>query len=322
MRSTLGHTSPGGRRWHIIASVVPSVEQQPVAGAVQIDTPSQAALRRFRRNRLGTTGLALSLLIVLVALLAPVLATHNPNTQFSDGLSAMGGPLPPSPSFWFGTDNLGRDLYSRILFGTRTSMFVAITANVISLVIALIFGTVAGYAGGVVDTILMRITDILISFPVLLLAGFLAVVLRPGVTVVVVVIGFSSWFYLARIVRAEVLSVKHREYIEAARALGAPSGRIVRRHVLPQILGQALVYGTLNFSTTVLFAAALSYLGIGVQPPTPDWGNMIAEGAQYLTVMPWLVVFPGIFLGISVLGFNLVGDGLRDALDPKNTGGR
>jgi len=289
---------------------------------VRIDSPSQAALHRFRSNRLGVAGLALSLLIVLLAILAPVIATRNPNTQFPDGLSAMGGPLPPSSTFWFGTDNLGRDLYSRILYGTRTSMFVAISANVMSLVIALVFGTVAGYAGGAVDTVLMRITDILISFPVLLLAGFLAVVLRPGVTVVVLVIGFSSWFYLARIVRGEVLSVKQREYIEAARALGAPSGRIVRRHVLPQILGQALVYGTLNFSTTVLFAAALSYLGIGVQPPTPDWGNMIAEGAQYLTVMPWLVIFPGIFLGISVLGFNLLGDGLRDALDPKNTGGR
>ena len=268
------------------------------------------------------TGMALSTLVVLIAIFAPVLATRNPNTQFAEGLSAMGGPLPPSSSFWFGTDNLGRDLYSRILYGTRTSMFVAITANVISIAIALVFGTVAGYAGGAVDTLLMRITDILISFPVLLLAGFLAVVLKPGITVVVVVIGFSSWFYLARIVRAEVLSVKQREYIEAARALGAPGGRIVRSHVLPQILGQALVYGTLNFSTTVLFAAALSYLGIGVQPPTPDWGNMIAEGAQYLTVMPWLVIFPGIFLGISVLGFNLLGDGLRDALDPKNTGGR
>ena len=299
-----------------------SVVQERSEEGVRIDTPTQAAFRRFRRNRLGMTGLSLSTLVVLIAIFAPVLATRNPNTQFAEGLSAMGGPLPPSTSFWFGTDNLGRDLYSRILYGTRTSMFVAITANVISIAIALVFGTIAGYAGGAVDTILMRITDILISFPVLLLAGFLAVVLKPGITVVVVVIGFSSWFYLARIVRAEVLSVKQREYIEAARALGAHSGRIVRSHVLPQILGQALVYGTLNFSTTVLFAAALSYLGIGVQPPTPDWGNMIAEGAQYLTVMPWLVIFPGIFLGISVLGFNLLGDGLRDALDPKNTGGR
>ncbi len=298
-----------------------AVAQEPKPGDVRIDTPARAALRRFRRNRLGMTGLSLSLLVVLVAVFAPVLSTRDPNTQFPSGLSALGGPLPPSHTFWFGTDNLGRDLYSRILYGTRTSMLVAITANVMSVVIALVFGTIAGYAGGIVDTVLMRITDILISFPVLLLAGFLAVVLRPGVTVVVLVIGFSSWFYLARIVRGEVLSVKRREYIEAARALGAPSGRIVSRHVLPQILGQALVYGTLNFSTTVLFAAALSYLGIGVQPPTPDWGNMIAEGAQYLTVMPWLVVFPGIFLGVSVLGFNLLGDGLRDALDPKSVAG-
>ncbi len=288
---------------------------------VHIETPARAAWRRFRRNRLGMAGLTLSLLIVLLAVLAPLLTTHDPSTQFPDGLSDFGGPLPPSATFWFGTDNLGRDLYSRILIGTRTSMFIAVAANVISVSIALLFGTVAGYAGGAVDTVLMRFTDILISFPVLLLAGFLAVVLRPGVTVVVVVIGFSSWFYLARIVRGEVLSIKRREYIEAARALGVPSARVVTRHVLPQILGQALVYGTLNFSTTVLFAAALSYLGIGVQPPTPDWGNMIAEGAQYITVMPWLVVFPGIFLGLSVLGFNLLGDGLRDALDPKNTVG-
>jgi peptide/nickel transport system permease protein len=275
----------------------------------------------MRRSRLGMTGLALAFLLIGMAIAAPWLSTNDPNMQYPDGLSELGGPLPPSARFWFGTDNLGRDLYSRLVYGTRTSLYVAIVANVISVAIAFVLGTIAGYVGGLTDSLIMRLTDIMISFPVLLLAGFLAVVLQPGVGVVIFVIGFTSWFYLARIIRGEVLSVKRRDFVEAARALGASELRVMLRHVVPQILGQVLVYGTLNFSTTILFAAALSYLGIGVQPPTSDWGNMIAEGSQYITIMPWLVIFPGVFLGISVLGFNLLGDGLRDALDPRHAQG-
>ncbi|WP_225430086.1 ABC transporter permease [Deinococcus detaillensis] len=279
---------------------------------------SAAAWRRFRRQPGAVAGLLITALLIAICIFAPWLAPHDPVTQYPNGLSELGAPLPPTHTFWFGTDALGRDLYSRLIFGTRTSLLVAVLSNLIATSIALVLGTLAGYFGGLTDTLIMRLTDVLISFPVLLLAAFLAAVLRPGIGVIIGVIGGVGWFYLARVIRAELLSVRRREYVEAARALGASDARIIFRHALPQILGQVMVYSTLNFSTTVLFVAALSYVGIGVQPPTPDWGNMIADGSQYLTVSPWLVIFPGIFLGLSVLSFNLLGDGLRDALDVKS----
>ena len=281
-------------------------------------TAAQAFWRRFNRQPGALLGLAITALLLVICIFAPVLAPHDPATQYPNGLSDLGAPLPPTHVFWFGTDALGRDLYSRLIFGTRTSLLIAVLSNLIATTIALFLGTLAGYFGGLADTLIMRLTDVLISFPVLLLAAFLAAVLRPGIGVIVSVIGGVGWFYLARVIRAELLSVRRREYVEAARALGASDSRIIFRHALPQILGQVVVYSTLNFSTTVLFVAALSYVGIGVQPPTPDWGNMIADGSQYLTVSPWLVIFPGIFLGLSVLSFNLLGDGLRDALDVKS----
>ena len=280
--------------------------------------PRNAVWRRFRRQPGSVVGLTISALLLLICLLAPWLSGHDPVTQYPNGLSDMGAPLPPGHGFVFGTDALGRDLYARLLYGTRTSLSIALLSNLIATSVALVLGTLAGYFGGLLDTLIMRLTDVLISFPVLLLAAFLAAVLRPGIGVIVGVIGGVSWFYLARIIRAELLSVRRREYVEAARALGASDARIIFRHALPQILGLVLVYSTLNFSTTVLFVAALSYVGIGVQPPTPDWGNMIADGSQYLTVSPWLVIFPGVFLGLSVLAFNLLGDGLQSALDPKS----
>jgi peptide/nickel transport system permease protein len=287
----------------------------PVSSAPR---PRNAVWRRFRRQPGSVVGLLISALLLLICLLAPVLSGHDPVTQYPNGLSDMGAPLPPGHGFLFGTDALGRDLYARLLYGTRTSLTIALLSNLIATSIALFLGTLAGYFGGLLDTLIMRLTDVLISFPVLLLAAFLAAVLRPGIGVIVGVIGGVSWFYLARVIRAELLSVRRREYVEAARALGASDTRIIFRHALPQILGLVLVYSTLNFSTTVLFVAALSYVGIGVQPPTPDWGNMIADGSQYLTVSPWLVIFPGVFLGLSVLAFNLLGDGLQSALDPKS----
>ena len=281
-----------------------------------------AAWRRFRRNRYGVAGAILAGFVILIAVLAPVLSTHSPTKQYPSGVSEIGAPLAPNATFLLGTDNLGRDVYSRILYGSRVSLFISLAANLLSLTVAMTLGTIAGYAGGLTDTLIMRLTDILMSFPVLLLAGFLAVVMRPGVWVVILVMGLTSWFYLARVVRGEVLSVRQREHVQAARALGGSEFRIVSKHVLPEIMGQVLVFGTLNFSTTIVFVAALSYIGIGVQPPTPDWGNMIAEGASYLTTAPWLVLAPGCFLAVSVLGFNLLGDGLRDALDPKEMKGK
>jgi peptide/nickel transport system permease protein len=262
-------------------------------------------------------GLAIYLIMILVAILAPVLARYNPNIQFRNGLTATGSPLPPSARFWLGTDPLGRDLYSRLIYGARTSMEVAILANIISTIIGVAVGAVAGFFGGVVDTLLMRFTDVMMSFPVLLFAAFLSVALKPGLKVVIFVIGFVSWFYLARIVRGEILSVKNRDYVDAARSIGVSRFRILIRHLLPQVYGQIIVYVTLGFSTTVLYEAILSFLGIGVQPPTPSWGNLISDGDQYLTSAPWIAVFPGIAVAITVLGLNLLGDGLRDALDPR-----
>ncbi len=262
-------------------------------------------------------GLAIFLIMILVAILAPVLARYNPDIQFRNGLTATGSPLPPSGRFWLGTDPLGRDLYSRLVYGARTSMEVAILANIISTIIGVVIGAVAGFFGGIVDTLLMRFTDVMMSFPVLLFAAFLSVALKPGLKVVIFVIGFVSWFYLARIVRGEILSVKNRDYVDAARSIGVSRFRILIRHLLPQVYGQIIVYVTLGFSTTVLYEAILSFLGIGVQPPTPSWGNLISDGDQYLTSAPWIAVFPGIAVAITVLGLNLLGDGLRDALDPR-----
>lgn len=295
-----------------------NVDSRALPREIRTRSPSSAAWRRFTRQPGALLGLLITALLVVICLFAPWLAPHDPAVQYPNGLSDLGTPLPPNHTFWFGTDALGRDLYSRLIFGTRTSLLIAVLSNLIATAIALFLGTLAGYFGGLADTLIMRLTDVLISFPVLLLAAFLAAVLRPGTGVIIAVIGGVGWFYLARVIRAELLSVRHREYIDAARALGASDARIIFRHALPQILGQVLVYSTLNFSTTVLFVAALSYVGIGVQPPTPDWGNMIADGSQYLTVSPWLVIFPGVFLGLSVLSFNLLGDGLRDALDVKS----
>ena len=291
----------------------------PAKPAMNSQSAAPALWKGFRRQPGALLGLVIAALLAVVCIFAPWLSPHDPTTQFPDGLSDLGAPLPPGHGFVFGTDALGRDLYARLIFGTRTSLIIALLSNLIATGVALLLGTLAGYFGGLTDALIMRLTDVLISFPVLLLAAFLAAVLRPGIGVIIGVIGGVSWFYLARIVRAELLSVKQREYIEAARAIGASDARIIFRHALPQVMGLVLVYSTLNFSTTVLFVAALSYVGIGVQPPTPDWGNMIADGSQYLTVSPWLVIFPGVFLGLSVLAFNLLGDGLQQALDPKRT---
>jgi len=277
----------------------------------------RAAWRRYRSSKLALLGLGLTALLVIVAVAAPLLAPDDPATQFPNGLSINGGPRPPGTPFLLGTDALGRDLLSRLIWGARTTMEIAIPANTIAAFIGVAVGACAGYIGRWVDMLLMRLTDLLMAIPAMLLAAFLAAVFRPSIAIIVIIVGFVNWYDLARIVRAEVVSLARREFVEAARAIGASSLRILTHHILPQLWGVVIVYSTLNIATTVLFVAALSYVGIGVQQPTADWGNMIADGSTYLTVAPWLVIFPGIGLGLSILGFNLFGDGLRDALDPR-----
>ena len=290
---------------------------QSLTSEIKSRSPAQDALRRLLSSKSSMLGLMIFVLVILVAVLAPLIALHDPTTQFRHGLHVDGSPVGPSAKFWLGTDYLGRDLYSRLIYGARTSMEVAILANIVSTIIGVAVGAVAGFFGGVVDMALMRFTDVMMSFPIILFAAFLAVVFRPGMAVLIFIIGFVSWFYLARIVRGEILSVKNREYVEAARSIGVGRSVILVRHLLPQVYGQIIVYVTLGFSTTVLYEAALSYLGIGIQPPTASWGNLIAEGDEYLTTAPWIAIFPGVAVAITVLGLNLLGDGLRDALDPR-----
>jgi peptide/nickel transport system permease protein len=271
--------------------------------------------RRLRRQPLGMVGLALTLMFVAVAVFAPWLSPHSPYYQFQDGLEANGMPLGPSREFLLGTDDLGRDLLSRLIWGTRYTLAIALLANLLATAVGTAFGGLAGYFGGWVDAVLMRVTEVLIAVPAILLAAFLAMVARPSPLSLIVIIGLVNWFYLARIVRAEVLAVKPLEYVQAAKAVGASHARTLWRHVLAQVWGTVVVYMTLQFSTTTMFTASLSFVGIGIQPPTPDWGNLIAEGSQYLTSAPRLMIVPGIALGLSVLGFNLLGDALRDATE-------
>ena len=273
-----------------------------------------AAWRTLVGRPAGLIGLVLTVTLVGVALLAPVLAPHSPYFQFSSGLRNDGSPVGPSGHFLLGTDALGRDLLSRLIFGLRNTLAVAVAANVIAAVIGVIFGSLAGYFGGWLDIVLMRLTEVLLAVPAILLAGFLALVTSPSQLSLILIIGGVNWFYLARIVRGEVLSVRVREFVEAAVVAGAGDGRILVRHVLRQVWSLVFVYMTLQFSTTTMFVASMSFVGIGLQPPTPSLGNLIADGSQYLTSVPRLALVPGVVLGLAVLGFNLLGDGLRDAL--------
>lgn len=269
--------------------------------------------RRLRRQPMGLLGLGLTAAFVFIAVFAPVLAPHSPYYQFPNGLTLNGAPAGPSALLPLGADDLGRDLLSRLLWGTRNTLVVALLSNLFATAVGTAFGGLAGYFGGWVDAVLMRVTEILLAVPAVLLAAFLALVARPTPLTLILIIGSVNWFYLARIVRAEVLSVKPLEFVEAARSAGAGHARTLWRHVLAQVWGTVIVYMTLQFSTTTMFTASLSFVGIGIQPPTPDWGNLIAEGSQYLTSVPRLMIVPGIALGLSVLGFNLLGDALRDA---------
>jgi peptide/nickel transport system permease protein len=271
--------------------------------------------RRLVRQPLGVFGLAVTLMFVFVAVFAPQLAPHSPYYQFPNGLLDNGMPVGPSRQFLLGTDDLGRDLLSRLIWGTRNTLTVALLANLFATVIGTAVGGLAGYFGGWIDAVLMRVTEVLIAVPAILLAAFLAMVARPSPFTLIMIIGLVNWFYLARLVRAEVLTVKTMEYVQAARAAGASHGRTLWRHVLAQVWGMVVVYMTLQFSTTTMFTASLSFVGIGIQPPTPDWGNLIAEGSQFLTSVPRLMIVPGAVLALSVLGFNLLGDALRDATE-------
>jgi peptide/nickel transport system permease protein len=278
--------------------------------------------KRFSKDRVALFGLVVITIVVLAALLAPVLAPYDPAEQFFDGLTLEGSPLPPNERFWFGTDTNGRDQLSRLLYGARTSLLIGLVANGIAVLIGTLLGVIAGYAKGFVGAAIMRFTDLMMAFPPLLLAIALAAILKPGLSIVIVVIALVNWVQIARVIYTETTSLAEREYIEAARALGASTPRILFHHLIPHLIPTIIVYATLGIATTVLLEAMLSFLGRGVQPPTPAWGMMIFESQSYFLNAPWLVFIPGAAILIVALAFNLAGDGLRDALDPTQRGRR
>jgi peptide/nickel transport system permease protein len=278
------------------------------------------ALSRLLRRKLALFGLAVIVLVVGAALLAPWVAPHDPAEQYFDGLTIEGAPLPPNATFWLGTDLLGRDLLSRLIHGARTSLVIGLVANGLALLIGTLVGLTAGYLQGWIGAALMRFTDLMMAFPALLLAICLAAIFEPSLWIVALVIALVNWVQTARVVYTETTALAARDFIAAERTLGAGTARILFRHILPHLVPMLIVWGTLGISTTVLLEATLSFLGIGVQPPTPSWGNIIFENQTYFQAAPWLVFFPGAAILLLALAFNLVGDALRDVLDPLQRG--
>lgn len=281
---------------------------------------ARSVMARLVRRPQAIFGLAIIAVVVLCAAFAPVVAPYDPGEQFFEGLTLEGAPLPPNPQFWFGTDLLGRDLLSRLMFGAQTSLVIGVVANGIAVFIGALVGITAGYLRGWIGTVLMRFTDLMMSFPALLLAIVLAAIFKPSLWIVAMVIAMVNWVQVARVLYTETRSLSEREFIEAERSLGAGSALILWRHILPHLVSTIVVWATLGISTTVLLEATLSFLGIGVQPPTPSWGNIIFENQTYFASAPWLVFIPGAAIILLALAFNFVGDALRDILDPTQQG--
>lgn len=289
------------------------------AVAVEPSHP-KGALERLLRRKLAVLGMLLVLVVLSGALFAPWLAPFPPDMQNFDGLTIEGAPMPPGGAYPLGTDLLGRDLFSRILYGARTSLIIGLAANGLALLIGTIVGITAGYFRGWIGAVLMRFTDLMMAFPALLLAICLAAIFSPSLWIVALVIALVNWVQTARVIYTETTSLAERDFIAAARTLGAGSGRILFRHILPHLVPTIIVWGTLGISTTVLLEATLSFLGVGVQPPTPSWGNIIFENQTYFQSAPWLVFIPGAAIILLALAFNLIGDALRDVLDPTQRG--
>jgi ABC-type dipeptide/oligopeptide/nickel transport system permease subunit len=297
----------------------------PASKKIQGRSPWRLAYERLRTDRAAKIALATILVIVLMALLAPVFAKivgHGPNQQFIDiGENANGGPVPPSGTFWLGTDNNGRDLFIRILYGARVSLVVGVLATMISVALGVLLGLAAGFIGGFVDTVIARVIDVMLSIPFLILAISIAYVSGPSLWLVIGIIGVLSFTYLARIVRGQVMSIKSREFIEAARALGAGPWRIMFVDLLPNVIAQVIVYATLLIPLAIVSEASLSFLGVGVPPPTADWGSMISDASGFYQYgYWWFLFFPSVALLITTLAFNIFGDSVRDALDPRGAG--
>jgi peptide/nickel transport system permease protein len=298
-------------------TVAEEATQLTVAGR----SPWELAWLRLRKDKTAITSAVVIVILVVLAICAPLIAHlvgHGPNTQYPlTGLSPAGLPLGPNSHFLFGTDDLGRDILVRTVYGARVSLLVGIIASVSAMVIGTAIGMVAGFVGGAVDTLLSRFMDVILSFPFLLAAIALVSVVGPSLVVTIAVIAFFSWASVGRIVRGLTLSIREKEYIEAARAVGQSNFRLMYAEVLPNLVAPILVYTTLLIPAAISFEATLSFLGLGVVPPQASWGDMLATGVQYYQQAWWYITFPAIALLITTVSFNLLGDSLRDALDPR-----
>jgi peptide/nickel transport system permease protein len=273
-------------------------------------------LRTFRRNKTAVVGAVVAVVVVLVALLAPAISPYDPLKQ-----NVYYRLTPPEGAHPFGTDSFGRDVFSRVIYGARVSLLVGISSVLIGIVAGTILGMLAGFLGGRVETVIMRTVDVLMCFPDLILGLMVMAVLGPGLLKLILTIGIVMTPRFARMAYGSTLTIKQKDYVEAARAVGTPMGRILFTHVLPNIFGELLVMATLWTGAAIRIEANLSFIGLGVPPPTPTWGNMIRAGVDYLTNAPWLSVFPGLAILITILAFNMLGDGIRDVTDPRLRGG-
>jgi len=310
-------------------ATVESVELVP--GDVTARSPRALFWRRFKADRVAMGSAIFIVVLIIIAIAAPlvvsILGLAGPNVNDSNALDAFGSPSGPSAAHLFGVDQLGRDVFSRVIYGARVSLEVGIFGTAIAAVIGTVMGLVAGYYGGWADTIISRSVDVFLAFPVLVLGlgigaacgvrGCAAGLIQPGLGTVIFIIALSSFTYIARIVRGQVLSLREKEFIEASRSLGASDRRILFREILPNLLAPLIVYSSLLIPTNILLEAALSFLGVGIRPPTSSWGQMISDASSTFTTTWWYLVFPGVALLLTVLAFNLVGDGLLDALNPR-----
>ena len=275
------------------------------------ESESYRIFKVMTKNRAALIGLVIFILLIIVAILAPIIAPYDPNAQNIPNRLAQ-----PSSSHLLGTDEFGRDILSRIIWGTRISLIVGFSVVAISISIGIIVGAVSGYYGGRVDTFLMRITDVFLSFPGLILAIGIMVILGPSLTNLILTLGIISWPTATRVVRGQALSIRDADYIQASKAIGTSGIKIILEHIIPNTISPVIIVATLGMGFAILAEAGLSFLGLGVVPPTPSWGSMISEGRTYFLVSPNMMTFPGLAISITVLAFNVIGDGLRDALDP------
>jgi peptide/nickel transport system permease protein len=307
-------------------------EEVEVTSQITARSPFELFWRRFRQDKVALAALGFIVFLIVCAVLAPLIVklvgVTGPNVQNPKALDSFGTPTGPSPDHPLGVDQLGRDVFARILYGARVSLQVAIIATALSVFVGVVVGLLAGFYRGWIDTGLSRLIDVVLAFPILLFGiglasacslgnGCLGGAIKPGLSLVIFVIAVVNWTYIARIIRGQVLSVREKEFVLAAESLGAPNRRIIFREVLPNLIAPIIVYSTLVIPLNILFEAALSFLGVGIQPPNASWGQMIADATAIFDTAWWYMLFPGIALLLTVLAFNLLGDGLHDALNPR-----